>query len=83
MPRNRNLQHPEITEIERSGYPRRYSDEDAETCPWCTGDFVDGERVYFVKGEYICESCFSDWVEEDISLAAIANAMHIPNHIYA
>ena len=83
---DRDLEHPDITEIERNGYPRRYTEEcnceEPDSCAWCKGKFMNNEQIFRMSGEYICSCCFEDWLKE-LSLTDAADEMSIHYTTYA
>lgn len=52
--------HPIIRSLEAAGFP----DEPAEIaeCPYCHG--AQGEWVFILDGEPVCQDCFLDWVKD-------------------
>lgn len=85
MYKDRNLEHPVITQIERNGYPDAYPDDCLvrETrCAWCTCQLVPGENVYVVDGDAVCPACFEHYISET-PLTDLAAALHIHYEAYA
>lgn len=59
--RDRDLQHPDITAVERTGYRRsRYRPRIFTTCDWCGKTILDGDEYFDVHGEILCDECMSD-----------------------
>lgn len=56
--RDRDLQHPDITAAERTGYPNRI--HTGLSCDWCFGNIYDGEVYFDVHGEILCSDCMDD-----------------------
>lgn len=64
---NRNLQHPDITRAEWTGYPS--SVRIVFVCPDCESDILHGQTVYTMDGRSICERCFIERVQEMVEEA--------------
>lgn len=58
------MQHPMITAIEATGYPRGMEERVFTTCDWCGADIVVGEDYYNIHGEILCCKCVEDCREE-------------------
>lgn len=83
--RDLDLEHPDITAIERNGYPDYYPDEQQDECAWCGARFQVADHTFTFSGEEICEACFRQWLREqleDRSIADIADALDIPHDVY-
>ena len=52
--------HPTIREIELTGYPLDIND--SGECPFCHG--AQGDWVFVLDGEPVCQECFLDWVKD-------------------
>lgn len=68
------LQHPDITRLEREGVPA-----DKIVCHDC-GDNFGPNPAYEVEGQLICESCFIAWVMDYLSTNPedVAAALDVP-----
>lgn len=76
--RDRDLQHPDITAAERTGYRRsRYRPRVFTTCDWCGRNINESDEYYYIHGEIICCDCkiectrtenrrFCDWCGKTI-----------------
>lgn len=56
--------HPDIRSIERTGYPEG-ADRHYGECPFCHGE--QGEWVFILDDEPVCQDCFLDWVKDYVS----------------
>ena len=54
------LDHPDIRRIEFSGY--NYEVETYGECPYCHG--AQGDWVFILDDQPVCQECFLDWVRE-------------------
>lgn len=51
---------------------------DDPVCPECLKSFrSQGERVFFVDGEWLCRKCFLLWAREEITEVDLAEALGI------
>ena len=55
-----NLQHPDITAAERTGFPRRKQPATWMTCDWCGVTIRYGDEYFDIHGEIICFDCGTD-----------------------
>lgn len=53
----RDLQHPDIAEAERTGYPRGDAPKAAFPCDECGGEIFVGESYYALGGRRFCRAC--------------------------
>lgn len=52
------LEHPEITQIEKTGYPhRRYNSRFACVCHTCDCEMREGDPAYDLGDHIYCEEC--------------------------
>ena len=60
--RDSDLQHPDITAAERTGYPRsfRFRPRKYTDCDWCGKSIIEGDEYYDVHGEILCMDCMSE-----------------------
>lgn len=59
-----NLQHPDITAAERTGYALGNEPHDYLECDWCGGFIYLGTEYYDIHGEILCASCVEDCKKE-------------------
>ena len=52
--------HPDIREIERTGYPRRHDLRPFTSCDWCGADIHVGDEYYEIHGTVLCFDCVQD-----------------------
>lgn len=53
----RNLQHPDVSAAERTGYARGRTQETAFRCDGCGKEIYVGEGCFDVCGERLCRRC--------------------------
>jgi hypothetical protein len=46
------------------GYGLESTEEPLATCVMCECDLYEGEDVYCINGEYICENCIEEYYKE-------------------
>ena len=56
-----NLQHPDITAAERTGYPRGREPEVFAQCEYCGDDIYIGEDYYDIHGYKYCWHCMQNY----------------------
>ena len=56
------LQHPDITAAERTGYPRQ--PRVFTTCDWCGTEIREGDEYYDIHGEILCAECVNECRKE-------------------
>lgn len=55
-----DIEHPDITMARRTGYPRRYvEEEEIFVCEVCENE-IDDDDVYEDGGEILCRHCLLD-----------------------
>lgn len=77
------IQHPDITKIERTGYGLDYDDGDLiKLCPLCDEPY--SKMSYEIDGEWICENCAREWVNEMMrtNMADVARELGIRMALY-
>lgn len=47
-----------------AGYSPEEEESVVATCAMCECNLYEGEEVYEINGEYICENCIADYYEE-------------------
>ena len=62
------IEHPDITQIRRTGYPHGYdNDETADVCDVC-GHEIDYDDVYDDGGDILCRDCIlARYKRQDVS----------------
>lgn len=58
------LQHPDITAAERTGYPRHRQPRVFTTCDWCGTEIQEGDEYYEIHGEILCAECVNECRKE-------------------
>lgn len=59
------IEHPDITAIQRTGYPRWCPDaEPTMFCDNCGAELMRGDKFYRVHNECFCVDCMEGW--EDV-----------------
>lgn len=65
--------HPDIVAAERTGYPRGH--REPPKCKWCGKELSCSDPVYYIDGDWCCEECTEDYIEEQFLLSDIATAL--------
>lgn len=59
-----NVEHPDITAMERTGYPTFMDDDYSHIyCDHCGRALEHDERYYHIRGENICLDCLDNYEE--------------------
>ena len=58
-----NIEHPDITAMERTGYPTFAQPTGYTYCDVCGRPMEHEERYYRIRGENICVDCLEDYEE--------------------
>ena len=58
------LQHPDITAAERTGYPRGRQPRVFTDCDWCGAEIQEGDEYYDIHGEILCAECVNECRKE-------------------
>lgn len=69
-------EHPEIARALKTGYPAK-EDSKAIHCVDCETILAEHDTVYIFDGDYLCEKCVMERIEETIPVKTIAEAVGI------
>lgn len=58
------LQHPDITAAERTGYPRHRQPRVFTTCDWCGSKIYEGDTYFDIHGLILCADCLIEGKRE-------------------
>lgn len=66
-------EHPEIRRAEATGYPRPF--RPGVECTGCGCVLFGDEKVFYLDGDELCDTCFMSQLEEHKSAEEIAEAL--------
>lgn len=69
-------EHPEIARTLKTGYPVK-EDSNEIRCVDCEIILAEDDAVYIWDGDYLCEKCLMERIEEQIPIKTIAEAIGI------
>lgn len=52
-----DLEHPDITHANLTGYPRGYDEDERVYCELCGVDITDKEQYYDHRHDHLCAEC--------------------------
>ena len=67
--------HPDVAYALATGYPE--PEKPSIRCEYCGEEICGSEPIFFYDGDRICENCCRDKIEEDFSIAEIADKLNI------
>ena len=69
------LEHPDITYALRTGYPRPVREPRSIKCAYCDKELSGDDEAIDYDGDYVCEECFLNQLQEDLSISEIAKKL--------
>lgn len=69
------LEHPDITYAIRTGYPMAVREPRMIRCAYCNKELSGDDEAFDYDGDFICESCFLEQLQNDLSAKDIAEKL--------